>query len=127
MPIGTFRLPALELTVDTADGPRSWDGIVYAPLEDADGPASSKVVFVAVGSPGRESVPEWVTEVLRAGTARVKLLAYPRQSWTAIVRLAEGAERDRAWADIKQARHDLSATWDLPEISIVILELQPAR
>ena len=104
MPTGTFRLPALDLTIETTDGPRTWDGIVYAPLDAADSAGPGKVVFVAVGSPARANVPEWVPEALRAGTAIATLVGYPRQTWAARARLAEGEERAAAWAETKQAR-----------------------
>lgn len=122
MPIGTFRLPALTVVFD--DG-RVVEGLVYAPLGGGEIRTGATKLFVAVGRPGRPDAPDWLDPMLNDGPVTVRLVGYPRESWRATVHIAEGDERAQAWADIKQARLDLTASWDAPDVTVVVFDLTP--
>jgi hypothetical protein len=126
MSIGMFRPVTMDLSVETAEGRRTWEGLTYADFPDADVPPAHKRVFVAVGSVSDPEMPGWAQELLGAGNATVKLIGYPRQSWQATARLASDEERRAAWVDIKQARPTLNARRDQPNIGIIVLDLKPS-
>jgi hypothetical protein len=127
MSIGMFRPVTMDLSIETAEGRRSWEGLTYADFPDADVPHGHKRVFVAVGSVSDPAMPGWAQELLAADGATVKLIGYPRQTWLATAHVATDEERRAAWAEIKQARPTLNAADDKPNIGIIVIDLEPAR
>lgn len=126
MSIGMFRPVTMDLSVETSNGRRTWDGVVYADFPEANVPRGHKRVFVAVGSVSDPEMPGWAQQLLDADDATVKLIGYPRQVWRATARLAADDERRSAWVDIKQVRPTLNAADDKPNVSIIVIDLEPS-